>query len=206
VAVALVQVADRSERLEPLLARLSDPDQDSRGERDPELAGEADRFQAPLGELVRGAVVRHAPLGEPRRGRLEHDPLRGRDRAQEGQLLARHDAGVHVWEESGFGEHELAHAGEVLNGRLTAELGELLARGAVAALRLVPEREERLVAAGLGTRARDLEHLVAAHVRTFAVAGRLREGAVVADVPAELRQRDEDLGRVGDQRHASIAS
>ena len=109
-------------------------------------------------------------------------------------------------EEPGLGEDELAHAGEVLDRRLAAELGELLARGAVAELGLVPEREERLVATGLGSRARDLEHLVGAHVRALAAAGRLREGAVVADVPAELRERDEDLGRVGDQRHASIAS
>ena len=119
---------------------------------------------------------------------------------------ARHHAGVHVGEEPRLGEHELAHAGEVLDRRLAAELGELLARGAVAELRLVPEREERLVAAGLGPRARDLEHLVRAHVRALAAARRLREGAVVADVAAELRQRDEDLWGVGDQRHASIAS
>src|SRR5581483_5127013 len=76
---------------------------------------------------------------------------------------------------------------------------ELLARRAVAALGLVAEGEERLVAAGLGARARDLEHLVRAEVRALAAARRGGERAVVADVAAELRQRDEDLGRVRDE-------
>ena len=39
-----------------------------------------------------------------------------------------------------------------------AELGERLARGAIAQLRLVAEREQRLLAAGLLAGARDREH------------------------------------------------
>ncbi len=131
--------------------------------------------------------------------RLEHDPLRRRHLAQRRELVARHHARVRVRQQPGLVEHEAAHPHEVLDRRLAAELGELLARGAVAALRLVAEREQRLAAAGRGAGARDVEHLVRGHVRTLAPARRRGERAVVADVAAELRQRDEDLRRVGDE-------
>ena len=48
VAVPLVQAAQRGQRLEPLGARLADPDQDPARERDPQLTGELDRLQPPL--------------------------------------------------------------------------------------------------------------------------------------------------------------
>ena len=44
MTVALVRRADREQRVEPLLARLADPDQDPARERDRELSGEADRL------------------------------------------------------------------------------------------------------------------------------------------------------------------
>ncbi len=93
-----------------------------------------------------------------------------------------------------------AHAHEVLDRRLATERGQLLAGDAVAALRLVAEREQRLRAAGGGAGAGDVEHLVGRQVRALAAARRTRERAVVTDVPAQLRQRDEDLRRVGDER------
>jgi hypothetical protein len=42
VAVALVELPDRLERLEPLLPGLADPDEDPRCKRDRELARELD--------------------------------------------------------------------------------------------------------------------------------------------------------------------
>src|SRR5262249_21874955 len=120
--------------------------------------------------------------------------------------VPRHDAWIHMGQKTRLGEDELAHAGEVFDRRLATELGELLTRRAVAEFRLVPEREERLVTAGVGAGARDLEHLVRPHVGSLTAPWRLGERAVVADIPAELRQRDEDLRGVSDQRHASIDS
>ena len=80
-----------------------------------------------------------------------------------------------------------------------SELTQLVPCGLVAAFRFIAEGKERLVAAGLGTSARDSEHLISTHVRSLAFARRLRERAVVADVAAEHGQRNEDLGRVGDR-------
>ena len=80
------------------------------------------------------------------------------------------------------------------------ERRELLARGPVAPLRLVAEREQRLLAARLGARARDRRapRPAVRYARSPRFGGR-RERAVVADVAAELRQRDEDLRRVRDE-------
>ena len=134
-------------------------------------------------------------------------PIDAETGPQEQQVLPGHDARVEVRQEPGLGEHELGHARQVLDRRLAAERGQLLARGAVAELGLVAEREERLVAAGLGACARDREHLVGRHERALAAPRRLRERAVVADVAAELRQRDEDLRGVGDDAgHADARS
>src|SRR5437899_1187080 len=99
----------------------------------------------------------------------------------------------------GFLEDGRGSAGEVLERRLAAERGELLARDAVAELGLVAEREERLVAAGSGAGAGDRQHLVEREVGTLAPPRGPGEGAVVADVAAERRERDEDLGRVRDE-------
>src|SRR3989304_4922399 len=128
------------------------------------------------GGLAGGAVMRPALRGEPLRDRLEHDPLRGRDPAQERELARRHDARVRVRQETRLVEDEAAHRREVLDRRLVAEGGELLARGAVAELGLVAEREERLVAARLGAGGRNGEHLVGCHVGTLAPAWGAGEG------------------------------
>jgi hypothetical protein len=76
VAVPLVQVADREQRLDPLGTRLADPDQDPGRERDRELSGEPQRLQTYGRPLVGRAEVRAAALREPVRDGLEHDPLR----------------------------------------------------------------------------------------------------------------------------------
>ncbi len=202
VPVLLPERAEREQRVDPLLARLADPDQDPARERDRELAGEPDRLEAAGRNLVRRGPVRPSPLAEPVGGRLEHDPHRGADRSQELELLAGHDAGVQMRQETRLLEDELRAASEVLERRLAAERAQLLARDLVAQLGLVPEGEERLAAAGRGSRPRDREHLVLGHERALPAPRRPRERAVAADVAAQRRQRDEDLRRVRDERAA----
>ena len=200
VPVSLVQVADREQRVDPLLARLADPDQDARRERDPELAGQPEGLQPSGRPLVGRAEVRPTALGEPVGDRLEHDSLRGRDAAEPFELSGAHHARVRVRQEARLGQHELGHPREVVDRRLAAELCQLLPRHPVAALGLVTEREQRLPAPGLGACPRDREHLVRRQVGALSPARRLRERAVVADVAAQGRQRDEDLGRVRHER------
>ena len=203
VAVPLVHEPQRLERVEPLGARLADPDQDPARERDPQLARELDCPQPPLRQLVRRGPVRAALGGEPLRDRLEHDSHRGRDRAERRQLLPRHHARIQVRQQARLIEHELRDAGEVLERRLAAQLGELRARDLVAQLRLVAEREERLGAARGSAGAGNCEHLLRVQVRTLAAPRGSGERAVAADVAAERRQRDEDLRGEGDEAAAA---
>ena len=85
-----------------------------------------------------------------------------------------------------------------------AEGGELLARRRVAQLGLVAEGEEGFVAARRQTRAGDRQHLLAREKGGPPPLRRLRECAVVTNVAAEPRERDEYLARIGDD--ASVAA
>ena len=203
VAVALVQRSQLLERSDPLGAGLADPDQDPAREGNPQLAGEVDRLQPARRLLVRRGPVRTASRREPLGCRLEHDPHRRRDRPQRDEVLPAHHARVQVRQQPGLLEHELRDPAEILERRLAAERRELGARDLVAELGLVAEREERLGAPCRRARPRDREHLLLGQEGTLAAARRPREGAVAADVAAERRQRDEDLGRVGDEPAAA---
>ena len=189
-------------RVDPLLARLADADEDPARERDRELARESNRLEAAGGKLVRRRPVWPTLLCEALGGRLEHDPHRGRDGPEPLELGPRHDPWVQMREEARLLEHEPRAALEVLERRLAAERAKLLAGDLVAQLRLVTEREEGLAAAGGRARPCDLQHLVLRHERALAAPRRPREGAIAADVTAQRRQWDEDLRRVGDERPA----
>ncbi len=91
-----MQSSDGLQGGDPLLRGLADADEDAAREGDVELAGGADRLQAPGGSLGRGAGVYglHETLGD----RLEHQALGGGDLAQAGQVLTREHAKVGVRE------------------------------------------------------------------------------------------------------------
>src|SRR5438552_19092496 len=78
VPVALVQVAQRHQRLYALMAGLADADQDARGERDRRRSRRLDRLQTQRRVLVRRAEMRPAAAAQPPGGALAHDPLRHR--------------------------------------------------------------------------------------------------------------------------------
>ena len=194
----LVQLAQRQQRLNPFRAGLADADEDARGEGHLELACQPHRLQAGGGVLVGRSVVNLPLLHQPWREAFQHDSLRDRDIPQQGDVLARHHAGVGVGQQPRLFRDDARDFRQIRDRRLVSELGQFLARHLVAQLGLVPEREEGLRAARRRPRPRKLQHLVDAHVGAFAALGRLRERAVVADVAAELRQRNEDVARVGD--------
>src|SRR5256885_6696108 len=143
--------------------------------------------------------MRAAALGESGRRGLEHEPHRRASAPQPGRVLSRHDTGVEMWEEVCLREHRLSGPTEILECRLASERVELFSGGSVTQLGLVAEGEQRFAAAGRCAGASDVEDLVDAQVCPLASARRAGEGAVVTDVAAELRQRDEDLRRIGEQ-------
>ena len=133
VPVLGVDRSERFERFDALLLALADADEDPARERDLQLAGRADRLEAPRRVLRRRAGVNglHQPLGD----RLEHQPLRGAHLAQPREILAREHAEVRVRQQAPL-ERPLAHpddvGGEVLvavlaqaRGHLWVDLGAL---------------------------------------------------------------------------------
>ena len=99
-------------------------------------------------------------------------------------------------QEPGLAQHERAHRLKIVDRGLVPERVERLPRRAVAKLRLVAEREERLRAAGGRARASDREHFVRGKIRGLSRAWPLGESAIMADVPAEMGERNKHLARI----------
>ena len=198
VAVFGVQVTQSEQRLDALGARLANADQDAARRRDLQSTHPGESVEANRRLLVGRAIMRHALLAQACARGLEHDPLRRGEGTKRCELLVVEDARISVGQEPGLGEDALHAMREVGGGCCEAELGEFDARGLVAQLGLVAERKQRLAAAGCLALLGDGDHFVRRHVRALALAGWLGEGAVVTDVAAEHRQRDEDLRRVRD--------
>ena len=112
--------------------------------------------------------------------------------------MAIERTGVGVRKQAGALEHHLSGVGDVVHRRLVTTRGQPTGRFVVAQFRSFAQREERLGAAGVSTRLGHGHHFVEAHVRSGHVRRRLGEGAVPAAVATEFRQRNEDLGRIGD--------
>ena len=199
VTVLPVQVGDGTKGIEPFLARLADADENAGGERHLEFAGQTDRLQSHRRMLVGRAKMHAALLAQPLAGRFQHDALARRDLAQRRDLLARHDTGIGVRQQAGLAQHQGAHGSEVVDRRLVAQRRQLFLGRAVTQLGLVTQREQRLGAARFLAGPGDRQHLVGRKIVGTAGVRRLREGAVVADIAAQLGQRDEDLSRIRDQ-------
>ena len=195
VAVARMKVADREQRRNAFDPGLADADQQSGGEWHGGAPGRRDG-RKPHGRMLVGrAEMRPAALRQPFGRRLQHDALRHRHLAQAAQPRFIHHAGIEVRQQAGLLEHQPRAFFEIIERGGVAERGERVARGGVAALGLIAEREQGFLAAGRGTGPRDRQHLVAGKIGGVRFRRRLREGAVVAHVAAQLGERNEDLLR-----------
>ena len=197
VAVGGVKRAQRQQCLDALAPRFADADQEARREWDRQLARRRDGGEPHRGRLVGRAEMNAAACRQPLRGTLQHEPHGGRNRPQHRQVVAAHDAGIEVWQEAGFPQHQGGRRPHVIERRGMAERRERRARRRVTEFRLVAEREQRFGAAGGGAGAGNAENLFGRHIGRCAAARRLREGAVVATVAAEMRERNEHLARIG---------
>ena len=204
--VAQVQLAQCQERVDPFFARFTDADEDAGRERHRQLARQPQRFQSGGGLLVRRAKMRPAAFAETPRVAFQHQALRGRHAAQCGDVLARHGARIGVRQQAGLPEHPFAHLHEVGHRGGVAELLQLVCCLAVTQLRLVTQREQRLLAARALAGARYVEHLIGGKIGALALARRAREAAVMAHVAAEARERDKNLARIGDDAAVAVVA
>ncbi len=180
----------RLQRGDALLLALADPDQDPRGERDPQLAGRADRLQAPGRVLRRRARVHgvHQPLGD----RLQHQSLRGGHLAQPRQVLAREDAEVGVRQDPPL-QRPLARPDDV-GGEVGVPVLPQPARHLRVDLGPLAGQHQQLLDPAPRGAVDDREHLLG-RVQVRRVR---RERAVLAVAPARARERQRQVARVGD--------
>ena len=199
MAVTRVQVADGGQRFHPLRPSFADTDQDAGGELNVQFTRQRNGFQPRRRVLVRRTVMHLSGFGEALTGRFQHQAHAGGDFPQLRDLVARHRAWIDVRQQAGLLQDQRAHLAQVANGGGVAERVQRLARGAVAQFRLVAEGKQGLGAAGGGAGAGDGEHVIGRQIGGSVGARTLREGAVVADVAAQLRKRNEHLPRVRNQ-------
>ncbi len=193
----------REQGLGALLVGLADPYQDPGGEGDGGTPGVLQDAQPDRRLLVGGAVVRAARLGpEAGRCRLQHHAHAGRHRLQALEVGPAHDARVQVGQQARLLQDADGDGADVGEGVVVAVRVEPLARLRPAVLGLVAEGDEGFLAAEGGALAGDVEDLVGGHEHPVALPAQLAgdgdERAVVALVPAQPRQGDEDALRVRD--------
>ena len=186
MTVGLVQRAQRQQRFHALATRLADSNQDAGRERNTLLARDANRLQSNGRHLVRRSVVR-PPGSHSRSDALssmmpcEIDTRRS---------AARSDAVMHPGFTCGSSpvsvSTALAASARYDNVVSWPRRSSALARGGVSQLRFVSERKQHFLALRSLPRSSNLEHGVDRQVRQAFLSGRLREGAVVADVTTQL--------------------
>ena len=184
-----VGCGDRFERFHALLLGLPDPHEDAAGERDPQLAGRADRLQTPGGVLRgRSRVHRlHQPLGD----RLQHQALRRRHLAQARQVLTREHAEIGVRQQAPL-ERALTRPHDVGREVLVAVLAQ--PRGDIRIdLGTLPSQHQQLLDLAARGAVEDLEDLLGrVQVRLVRC-----ERAVLAVAAAGPRQRQRQIAREG---------
>ena len=189
-------------RIGPLSEGLPNSDQQTGGERDGQPACIGQGAQPHSGILIRAAVVGLAAgLKQAARRGLQHHAHRRRDRLEPGQLRPTHHARVQVRQQPGLLQHPDPHGAHIGQGRVVATFVEPLPGLRPPRLGPVAQGEQRLLTTEFGAPSRDIDDLIGLEVHTPAgglkLARHRDERAVVADISAEVGDRDEHLARVG---------
>ena len=138
-----------------------------------------------------------AALAQPRRDILEHQAHAGVERTQHPHLVAGHETGVGMRQQS-LRKTRFRRARDILDRAPYAECRQRCAIFLEGQLGLVPETEQRLLAAELGAAPRPGRDFVERHGPRAGVTGVLAKGAIGAAIAAEIGDRQEDLARIAD--------
>src|SRR5579871_376145 len=157
------------------------------------LTCKADRFKPHAGVLVGRTEMHMAPFAKTGRYVFKHQAERDRHFAQEGNVSGGHHPRIGMWQKPGIIENRATHLREIRNRRFVSKVFEFLAGLAVAQFRLVAERKQRLCTTGFRAGTSNRENFVTREKAAFAPSRRLGKGAVGAEVPAKMRQWNEDL-------------
>ena len=147
-------------------------------------------------------MMHAAGRAKPFTGAFQHDALASGHIAQRQQLCPIHHAGIGMGQQPGFTQHQITHGHQVFDGAGMAHFRQGVARLAPAQFGLIAQRKQRFRATCLGAGTRNRQHFVWRQIRRTSRTGFFGEGAVMADIAAELGQRNEDLARIG--QHAPM--
>ena len=126
MAIGLIGVTQRQERLQSLVAGFTDTYQDARGKRYGCFTRQPQSFKPTGRHFVRRSVMGHALFCQPVRRALEHNAHRQRDLAELCELVGRQQARIQVREEPCFIKDELRHIFQIGQRRLLTEFLEPL--------------------------------------------------------------------------------
>ena len=94
---------------------------------------------------------------------------------------------------AGFFQHGFCDGGYIVQRARIIQFGQRFPRGPVAQFRFFAQGKQGFLATHVGAGAAQCQHVFFRHVGLGDVPGCLGEGAVVADVAAQLRQGDKHL-------------
>ncbi len=115
VAVAVVEIAQRQQRLDAFAPGFADADQDAGGERHRRFAGHRGSFRGALPDPCRASRNAGPPRWRKPLGcAFQHDPLRRPRPCAAASMSARVIMpGVQMRQQPGFAQHQRSHLGEV---------------------------------------------------------------------------------------------
>ncbi len=175
---------------------LSYTDQNPGRERNLCLAREFECLQSTLGSFVRCASM----AGEIVAQTLDHHSLAWSDAPQLFYLCKRHCTRVGVREKARLCHHQLGHCHHIVDRGFVPVIAQPLGCRRITQLRPFAQREQRLMTTGVCSTSGDSQNLLRRHERRVEPGRRLGKGAIPTLVAAQLREGNEDLGGVGDNR------
>ena len=101
-------------------------------------------------------------------------------------------------QQTSLAQHKFAHALQVMQSRFIAEMAQCVSHLGKQQFRLIAEAEESFGTSQLFAGAGDGQHFLRSQGMRSGFSGIAAESAVTAVVAAEIRQRQENLPRVGD--------
>ena len=181
---------------QPFRAGFTNANQNTGGEGNPRLTCLVQHLKPDGWVLVRAAMMHAAGRAKPFTGAFQHDALASGHIAQRQQLCPIHHAGIGMGQQPGFTQHQITHGHQVFDGAGMAHFRQGVARLAPAQFGLIAQCKQRFRATCLGAGTRNRQHFVWRQIRRTSRTGFFGEGAVMADITAELGQRNEDLARI----------
>jgi len=197
MAVLFVELTQGQQGFDAFAAGFANANQDAGGKGDFCLSRQGDGFEAHDRVLVWRAVVGHALFAQAAGSGFEHDAHGGGHRAQKGDFLGRHIAGIDVGQEARFIKYGFGYVGDVFEGAGKTQLGQCRTGGVVAQFGFFTEGKQRLLAALARALAGNIQHLFNTHIRLFDFARGLGEGAVVAHIAAQMGEGNKHLAGIG---------